>query len=95
MCESVHRTPVHVREVLLGGPIWEGTVDTFELIGHLHARMAYAWRERRNDRGHASVSIVVLGLPPIRTAHDAVRTAVVADIQADRQPAQSNAPSDT
>jgi hypothetical protein len=68
---------VPVSEAFEGRPVWEGVVHVFDLEGHPTATRAYAWSspiegsDRR--RFHA-----VLGVPPINSAADAVRAAIVA-----------------
>ena len=82
--EKMHGCPVQlvqavaVSEVFEGRPVWEGVVHVFDLQGHRSADRCYAWSspiegsERR--RFYA-----VLGIPPISSAADAVRAAIVAD----------------
>jgi hypothetical protein len=42
-CESLHVESVPVKEVFEDQAAWEGTVEVFDLIGHLQAKRAYAW----------------------------------------------------
>ncbi|MGO8953043.1 MAG: hypothetical protein ACLPWS_07820 [Rhodomicrobium sp.] len=72
----IQSVPVH--EEIDGKTVWDGIVNIFDLTGHSVATRAYAWSsaiegsERR--RFYA-----VLGVPPINSARDAVRAAIVAE----------------
>jgi hypothetical protein len=68
-----------VREVFGERVAWEGIVQVFELTGHETASTAYGW-SYQNDDGRTT-DVVVLGVPPITSPVDAVRAAIVAEIQ--------------
>ena len=78
-CESRHIRSVPVHEMHEGRTVWLGVVEVFELQGHATAKLAYAW-SHEGDHGHP-VDTVVLGVPPITSPVDAVRAAIVAEIQ--------------
>ena len=78
-CDSVHRESVPVHEMFQGKTVWDGTVEVFDLIGHPTAKIAYAWSHKTDSGGTRYVA--VLGVDPIRSAQDAVRAAVVAEIR--------------
>jgi hypothetical protein len=59
---------------------WEGTVEVFELIGHLKAKRAYAWTYREGDQNK---TIAVLELSPVDSPHIAVKMAIAAKSKAD------------
>lgn len=61
-----------------GKPVWQGEVHIFDLEGHPKANRAYAWFSPI-DGSTKRRFYVVLGVPPIFTAVDAVRAAIVAD----------------
>src|SRR4051812_775563 len=73
--------PVH--EAFRGQTVWKGTVEVFAIDGHTKARVAYAW-ERDTDDGKRRI-VTVLGVPPVRSALDAVRVAVAAGIRERRR----------
>jgi hypothetical protein len=75
-CDSDHIASVCVTERSNGKIIWDGTVEVFGLIGHPQAMFCYAWAYR-NGRGKNEYA-AVLGLPPVKTAHYAVRAALAA-----------------
>lgn len=65
---------VKVAEHIKGQLAWDTTVEVFALVGHPKARRAYAWmmyREGKEDR-----TVVVLELPPVASAQDAVKVAM-------------------
>ncbi len=64
---SRHLGSVDVRTIRPVPLPWSGIVSVFELAGHPQATMAYAWRS--DDGGIA----VVLAMPPVTNAADAVR----------------------
>jgi hypothetical protein len=66
---------VPVRETLERQTVWEGIVHVFDLDGNPKATRAYAWTSLQSD-GKRRYS-VVLRVPPIVSAGDAV-TAVMA-----------------
>jgi hypothetical protein len=82
--ESMHGCPaqlteaVAVSETFKGQPVWEGVVHVFNLQGHRSADRCYAWSSpiENTDRRRF---YAVLGVPPINSAADAVRAAIVAD----------------
>jgi len=59
--------------------VWEGAVEVFALTGHPTAQLAYASAHETNDGGRRYVA--VLGVPPINSAQDAVKAAVMAHIE--------------
>lgn len=70
----VRSEPVH--ETFRGETVWEGDVEVFALQGHPKATTAYAW-SHETDEGKLR-HVAVLELPPIKSAVDAVRAAIVA-----------------
>ncbi len=61
-----------------GKPVWQGEVHVFDLDGHPKATRAYAWSSAVEGSAKRRF-YAVLGVPPIFTAVDAVRAAIVAD----------------
>jgi hypothetical protein len=76
-CEAEHIGTQPVREVFQGDTIWDGTVEVFTVTGHPRAKRAYAWGQ---DQGTAQERYTaVLGIPPVKSALDAVKVAIVAE----------------
>ena len=70
---------VAVVETFQGKTVWEGDVEVFRVRGHPQATHAYAWTYDGDDgKPH---HLAVLGVPPINSAQDAVKAAVVAHIK--------------
>lgn len=74
-CTARWLETVPIREEHGGTVVWEGAVEVFALDGHPEAERAYAW-EHETDEGKPRV-VAVLGKPPINSAADAVRAAIV------------------
>ena len=79
LVESTHLRSEPVRETFQGETVWEGVVEVFALTGHPTAQLAYAWAHETNGGGRRYVA--VLGVPPINSAQDAVKAAVMAHIE--------------
>lgn len=67
-----------VEESFAGRPAWQGQVHVFDLTGHPTATTAYAWSSSI-DGSDRRRFYAVLGVPPINSAADAVRAAIVAE----------------
>src|SRR5437762_14186322 len=74
-CESLHVESVPVKEVFEGQTVWEGTVEVFDLVGHLQAKRAYAWTY---PDGAQNKTFAVLGIPPVDSTQSAVKVAIAA-----------------
>ena len=72
-CESLHVESVPVKEVFEDQTTWEGTVEVFDLIGHLQAKRAYAWSYRD---GNQNKTFAVLEIPPVDSPEIAVKVAM-------------------
>ena len=77
--DSTHLRSEPVHETFQGETVWEGVVEVFALKGHPKASLAYAWSHATDDGGRRVVA--VLGVPPIKSARDAVRVAIAAEHQ--------------
>ena len=75
--ESTHLRSEPVHETFQGETAWEGVVEVFALKGHPKAGLAYAWSHETDDGKRRYVA--VLGVPPIKSAQDAVRASIVAE----------------
>lgn len=74
--ESSHVRSEPVRETFQGEMVWEGVVEVFAVKGHPKASLAYAWSHKTDDGKRRYVA--VLGVPPIKSAQDAVRASIAA-----------------
>jgi hypothetical protein len=83
-CESEHIESDFVREIFQRKTIWVGTVEVFDLIGHLTAKRAYAWGHATRDTGKEVRIVTVLGVPPVDSARKAVQVSIVADAKASK-----------
>jgi hypothetical protein len=82
--EAKHVETVHVREVAPTGElVWEGDVETFDLIGHAGAKRAYAWSEAMT--GTKRRFFAVLHFAEITSPARAVQASILADARASRQ----------
>jgi hypothetical protein len=70
---------VLVHETFQGKTVWSGEVEVFRVRGHPQATHAYAWTYQDDDGTLQHVA--VLGVPPINSAQDAVKAAVMAHIE--------------
>jgi hypothetical protein len=64
-----HGGSVDVNQVFPGGLPFPGIVSIFHLEKHPKATMAYAWRSDAD-----APPVIMLAVPPIKSAIDAVRT---------------------
>ncbi len=67
---------VTVLETFEGQPVWEGLVHVFDLEGHPKATRAYAWSSPIEGSTKRRF-YAVLEIPPVHSAQDAVRAAIV------------------
>jgi hypothetical protein len=82
-CRAWLDHPEPIQETFLGQMAWEGVVHIFNLDGHPNATRCYAWSSPI-DGSDRRRFYAVLGVPPINSAADAVRAAIVADRKAGR-----------
>lgn len=73
-----------VSEEFAGELVWRGSVHVFDLEGHPAATHAYAWSSQIEGSDRRRF-YAVLGVPPINSAADAVRAAIVADHKSGRK----------
>ena len=77
-CSAVFKEDVAVTETYEGETVWDGVVHTFKLSGHPTASACYAWSSPVEDSDRRQF-YAVLQVPPIASAPDAVRAAIVQD----------------
>ena len=75
-CRAHPRGTIEVRERLHRYALWEGVVHAFELDGHPVASLCFAWPSPVGGAGHERVHVVP-AVPPVVSAADAVRAAVL------------------
>lgn len=81
-CRATHVESAVIKERYDNRVIWEGVVETFKLDGHATAKRAYAWvRPQGAGEKPEPEYTIVLGLPPVNSAQDAVKVAVVNHIR--------------
>lgn len=76
-CRAKHIESVVIRERFNRKRVWDGVVETFQLDGHPKAKRAYAWVTPITSKEEEPQYTIVLGLPPVNSAQDAVQAAVV------------------
>ncbi len=76
-CNASLREAVPVREEFDGQPVWEGVVHVFD-VDHPDANTCYVWSSPI-DGTERRRFYAVLGVPPVNSALDAVRAAIVED----------------
>jgi len=78
-CRAKHVQSLRVKEKWIEETVWDGVVETFDLLNHPTAKRAYAWERR--DPGEEPPYTVVLGIPPVNSANDAVKAAIMAVVK--------------
>ncbi len=79
--DSSHVETVPVKESFEGKTVWEGLVEVFDLHGHSKTHRAYAWTHETDDPKNPKRHVTVLHLPPVTSAIEAVRAAIVKDFR--------------
>lgn len=75
-CDSTHLFSVPVHETFQGKTVWHGDVEVFS-VKHPKADRCYAWSHPEGKDDADERFIAVLGAPPVKSALDAVRVAIV------------------
>ncbi|MBI3001948.1 MAG: hypothetical protein HYY46_26345 [Deltaproteobacteria bacterium] len=76
-CKGKHARSVPIHETFEGQTVWQGVVEVFNLENHPQAKIAYAWSYKGDDA--KTHYVAVLGVPPVNSAEDAVRSYVVSE----------------
>ncbi len=79
-CRAGLANSAFVKLSLAGSPVWEGTVHVFDLAGHPKANQAYAWAHTIGGTDRWRL-FSMLRLPPVTSAAEAVRAAVMAEVE--------------
>jgi hypothetical protein len=80
-----------VKEMLDGKTIWEGSVETFVLIGHPKAKHAYAWSQKDRAGNGEERCVSVLAVPPVDSPQAAVKAAVTDKMKRKKSPEKTSA----
>ena len=72
---------VPVREVFQGRTIWQGPVEVFTLLNHPKAKRCFAWSHKDGKDDSDERFVAVLEIPPIKSAHDAVKVAIAHEVR--------------
>jgi hypothetical protein len=83
-CQATFLEKVVVNELFQGRPVWQGIVHIFELSGHPTATRCYAWSSPVGESDKRRF-FAVLHIPPITSAQDAVRAAIVQEYRRGNQ----------
>ena len=75
-CRAKHIESAVIHERFEGMRVWDGVVETFQLEGHPKTKRAYAWVIPASQ-GEEPKYTIVLGVPPVNSAQDAVKAAVL------------------
>ena len=78
-CRAKHIESLRVQEKWIHEIAWDGVVETFDLLSHPTAKRVYAW-ERWEPGEEPRYTIVVSG-PPVNSARDAVKAAIMAVVK--------------
>jgi hypothetical protein len=79
-CSARHLGTERVTEAFNGATLWSGDVESFELTGHTKAARCYGW-----SQGEPEEFITILEMPPIKSAHDAVKVALAYQVNQARK----------
>ncbi|MBI2921045.1 MAG: hypothetical protein HYY18_08180 [Planctomycetes bacterium] len=85
-CDAHHMESLSVHETFKGRTLWLGMVEVFALTGHPQATKAFAWMRRSGVLDQGRRLWTVLARPPVDTARDAVRSAILEELRAKVQP---------
>ena len=80
-CRAKHVISEPIRDDFGGMRVWEGVVETFQLDDHpKEIKRAYAWLVPATKDEEAQYT-VVLGVPPINSAQDAVKASISKELK--------------
>jgi hypothetical protein len=81
-CRATLVEVVPISETFQGQPVWQGIVHVFELTGHPTSTRCYAWSSPVEGSDKRRF-FAVLHIPPITSAQDAVKAAIVQEYRVD------------
>jgi hypothetical protein len=76
-CGCSHSGTSRVVERFESSTVFDGSVETFSLVGHPKASEAFAWAF---DNGTEHQYVAVLRIPPINDPSDAIRAAIAGGV---------------
>jgi hypothetical protein len=79
-CSARHLGSERVTETFDGATLWSGDVEAFSITGHPKASRCYGW-----SQGEPEEFITILEMPPIKSAHDAVKVALAYQVKQARK----------
>ena len=74
-CDCSHSGQTYVRAKMNGGLVWEGYVETFDLIDHPEATQAFAWGLEAKNGGDMETT-AILNILPVNNPTIAVKAAI-------------------
>jgi hypothetical protein len=74
--ESAHVESVPIKETYQGKPVWDGTVEVFDLKNHPKAARLYAWAYETDDPKRPK-HVTVLQMGNVTSPLQAVRAALI------------------
>ena len=77
-CKATFKDIIEVRESFEDESVWAGDVYVFDLEDHPKAKIAYAWSSPIKGSNNRQF-YAVLHIPPVQSAQDAVRAAILRD----------------
>jgi len=83
-CDAQYIETVPVVEEFQGETIWQGDVEVFDIRGHPKATRGYGWGYVVGEGGGRRY-FTVLELPPVTSPQDAIRAAIMSEIQRERE----------
>ena len=78
-CRAKHIESLRVQEKWIDEIAWDGVVETFDLLNHPTAKRVYAWE--RWEPGEEPRYTIVVSAPPVNSARDAVKAAIMAVVK--------------
>ena len=78
-CRAKHIESLRVQEKWIDEIAWDGVVETFDLLNHPTTKRVYAWE--RWEPGEEPRYTIVPSLPPVNSARDAVKAAILAVVK--------------
>jgi hypothetical protein len=76
-CKASNPHTERVTEIHEGQTVWDGIVHVFD-VDHPTAKVCYVWSSPVEGTERRKF-YAVLGIPPVNSAEDAVRAAIIAD----------------
>jgi hypothetical protein len=83
-CPAFYLRTETVHETLEGNTVWLGDVEIFGLIGHLEARRCFAWGHEHEGSGSGGRLVMMLSIPPVVSAPNAVRIQLLKELKSRR-----------